>query len=419
MDVVKQKFSSQFIRNLSWLSGSEVIIRIFRLVTTVTLSHFLTAYDYGLAAVVLTTNEFVQVFTRFGIGTKLIQVEEERLQELSIAAYWLNWLIYLGLFIIQCVAAFLIAWSYRDNRLILPICAISLVYLIVPIAYVQSILVQRENNLRITAITNVLQVSLDNVLTALFAFLGFGMWAIVLPKILVAPIWVIIYYKSHPWRPTQGFSTKHWGEILRFGRSVLGVELLRTLRNNLDYLIVGWFISIEELGIYYFAFNAGLGISLSFINAINSALFPHLCAVRSNWEKFHQRYLSSFKTISLVIIPVVLLQSSLAPIYVPLVFGQKWVAAIPVLIIICLSAISRPFADAASQMLIAIDKSDLDLISSFIFTIVFAIGLLIGVHWGVLGVAISVLLTHAVFQSIFTLWATRYVFKRFNGFETI
>jgi teichuronic acid exporter len=87
--------------------------------------------------------------------------------------------------------------------------------------------------------------------------------------------------------------------------------------------------------------------------------------------------------------------------------------------IICLSAISRPFADAASQMLVAIDKADLDLMSSFIFTIVFAIGLLIGVHWGVLGVAISVLLTHAVFQSIFTLWATRYVFKRFNGLETI
>jgi teichuronic acid exporter len=419
INFLRQKFSSQFIRNLSWLSGSEVIIRVFRLGTTVTLAHFLTAYDYGLAAVVLTTNEFVQVFTKFGIGSKLIQVEEERLEELSIAAYWLNWIIYLSLFVIQCIAAFLIAWSYHDDRLILPICMIALVYLIVPIAYVQSILIQRENKLKVTAVTNVLQVSLDNILTACFAFLGWGMWAIVLPKLLVAPIWVAIYYRSHAWRPTKSFSTQHWGDIIRFGRSVLGIELLKTLRNNLDYLIVGWFISIEELGVYYFAFNAGLGISLSFINAINSALFPHLCAVRSNWLEFRRRYLSSFRTIALIIVPVVLLQSSLAPIYVPLVFGQKWVAAIPVLVLVCLSAITRPFADAASQVLLAVGEPGLDLLASCVFTAIFAAGLLIGVHWHVLGVAVSVLVTHVVFQSLFTLWTTRYVFRRFESIKVV
>lgn len=411
INYLKQKLSSQFIRNLGWLSGSEVIIRVFRLGTTVILAHFLTAYDYGLAAVVLTTNEFAQVFTQFGIGTKLIQVEEDKLDALAISAYWLNWLIYSSLFVLQCLASFAIARFYHDNRLILPICTIALVYLAIPIAYVQAILIQRENRLKVFALTNTLQVTLDNLLTATFAFLGFGMWAIVLPKVLVTPIWIVVNYKYHSWRP-KGFSTQHWGEIIRFGRSVLGIELMKTLRNNLDYLIVGWFISIEELGIYYFAFNAGLGISLSFINAISSALFPHLCAARSNWLKFQQRYFSSLKTIALIIIPVVILQSSLAPIYVPIIFGNKWSVAIPILILICLSAIPRPFADAASQVLLAIDKPNLDLLGNFLFTIVFAIGLLIGVHWHVVGVATSVLLTHFIFQTLFTLWTTQHVFKQ-------
>lgn len=419
IDYLKRKFSSQFIRNLGWLSGSEIIIRVFRLGTTVILAHFLTAYDYGLAAVVLTTNEFVQVFTRFGIGAKLIQVEEEKLEVLTNAAYWLNWVIYFSLFILQCIAAFSIARFYNDNQLILPICVIALVYLVVPIAYIQSTLIQRENRLRILAVTNTLQVSIDNILTAVLAFLGLGMWAIVLPKVLVAPIWVAINYRHHVWRPTKSFSTKHWGEILQFGKSVLGIELLKTLRNNLDYLIVGWFISIEELGVYYFAFNAGLGISLSFINAINAALFPHLCAVRSSWVQFQKRYLNSFKAIALIIVPIVLLQSSLAPLYVPIIFGHKWIAAVPVLILICLSAIPRPFADAASQVLLAIDEPNLDLLASFLFTIIFAVGLLIGVHWHVIGVAISVLVTHVIFQSLFTFWATRYVSRRFESIKPI
>ncbi|NJR40476.1 MAG: lipopolysaccharide biosynthesis protein [Leptolyngbyaceae cyanobacterium CSU_1_4] len=397
------------MRNLGWLSIAEMVIRVSRLVTTVLLARFLSPYDYGLAAVVLSTNEFVQVFTRSGIGAKLIQVDEERLESLTTSAYWLNWLICGSLFIIQCLISFPIAWLYHDPKIALPICTIAGVYCIIPIAYIQETLIHRENRMKTAAIVSSVQVSVDNILTAILALLGFGMWAIVLPKVLVAPIWAIMICRSHPWRPGR-FSTKHWQELYQFGRSVLGIELLKTLRNNLDYLLVGALIGIKELGIYYFAFNAGLGISLSFINAINLSLYPHLCAARLNWEQFKQRYFSSFNIITLVIVPIVLLQSFLAPFYVPIIFGQKWVVAVPILILICLSAIPRPFAGSASNLLLAIDKPNLDLAASGLFTLIFSVGLFIGANWGVLGIAISVLISHAVFQSLFTIWTTQYVF---------
>ncbi|NEQ25695.1 MAG: oligosaccharide flippase family protein, partial [Microcoleus sp. SIO2G3] len=227
----------------------------------------------------------------------------------------------------------------------------------------------------------------------------------------------LVYYYVHPWRLSTGFTTRYWSVILNFGKNILGVSLLRTLRNNLDYLIVGRFISIKELGIYFFGFNAGLGISLSFINAINSAILPHLCASRSQWSEFKRAYSSSLKTISLTIVPFVLFQSSLAHFYVPVVFGQKWEPAIPIVILICLSAIPRPFADAASQLLVAIGKPHLDLRWNVIFTFVFTMAILIGVHWKVYGmevygVAASVLIVHLIFLPLFTLWATRYVFPK-------
>lgn len=400
-----------FLRNLGWLSASEAVIRVFRLVTTVILARFLTDYDYGLAAIVLTTHEFVQVATRCGIGAKLIQVDADKLDRFANAAYWLNWLISSGLFVLQCGAAFAIAGFYRDSRLILPICGMASIYLLVPIAYVQATLIQRENRLKILALTNVLQVSLDNVLTALFAVLGYGLWAIVLPKVLVAPIWVIVNYSHHPWRSRQ-FTTEHWGELVQFGRNVLGIELLKTLRYNLDYLLVGRLIGVKELGIYYFAFNAGLGISLSVINALNAALYPHLCAARANYEQFQMRYLSSLKTTALIIIPLVLLQSMLAPIYVPIVFGQKWIDAIPVLILICLSAIPRPFADAASSVWLAFNRPQVDLMFSLAFTVMFSISLVIGSQWGIVGVAIAVVLTYFLSQPLFSLWTTREVLRR-------
>jgi len=410
-----KKLDSKFIRNLGWLGGSGAVIRVSRLVTTVVLARFLNDYDYGLAAIVLTVNEFVRVFSRNGIGTRLIQIEEDNLKELTQSAYCLNWFIFIGLFIVQCLAAFVAAGIYQDDRLILPICLMAINLLIIPHGMVQVALIQRENRFKVIALTEMLQISTDNILSFIFAIAGLGMWAIVLPKILVAPIWVYIILKNHSWRPQRRFSTTGWSELLSFGRNILGVELLNTLRSNLDYLIVGRFLSIEALGIYYFAFNAGLGISLGVITSIKSALLPHFCDARSNPEQFEKRYYNSLKTIALIIIPLALLQSSLAPFYVPLVFGEKWIPAIPVLMLICLSAIPRPFADSASQLLLSVNKPQIDLIWNVLFTILFTLALLIGVNWQSHGVALAVLISHLVALPIFTFWTTRYVFKRLKS----
>ena len=141
-------------------------------------------------------------------------------------------------------------------------------------------------------------------------------------------------------------------------------------------------------------------------------LYPHLCAARHNFDEFRHKYFHSLKTISLVIIPLVILQSSLAPFYVPIVFGEKWKMAVPILVLICLSAIPRPFATAAALLLQSLDKAWINLRWSLIFTGIFVCSLLVGMNWDIHGVAISVLISHAVAMPMFTVWATKLVFAK-------
>ena len=408
------KTNNRFLSNLGWLGISGGVIRVTRLLATVILARFLTPDEYGLAAIVMTVNDLIRVFIRTGIGTRLVQAKAEEVAELAQSAYWLNWTISLGLFVIQCLAAFPIAWFYRNEQLIVPICIMSVTLLLIPHGLVQSALIQRENRLKAIANARMIQFSTDNILALIFAVAGFGMWAIIIPKLIVSPLWVYIMMTNHSWRPKLKFTTKGWGDLIRFGRSVLGVELLNNLRSNLDYLIVGRFLGIQALGLYYFAFNAGLGISFGIIVSIKAALLPHLCDARENLQLFKQRYYSSMKIIASVIIPLVLLQSMLAPFYVPIIFGEKWSEAIPILILICLSAIPRPFADSASQLLIAVDKPQIDLYWNILFTILFSISLVIGVSWQSIGVAATVLIVHVIFLPLFTIRATQYVFKKTN-----
>ncbi|WP_254568469.1 lipopolysaccharide biosynthesis protein [Oscillatoria sp. HE19RPO] len=409
---VKKKLNNKFVQNIGWLTGAEFAIRVIRLLTTVVLARFLTQYDYGLAAIVLTTYEFTRVFTDIGIGAKLIQAEPEELEDLCRNAYWMSWVIYSGLFLIQALVAFPIAWFYSDTNLVLPIVVLGGVFLVTPVGVVQAILLRRENRLEIQALNHVAVQGTSNLLSLVFAVLGFGIWAIVIPKLMVTPLWAYIYIRNHSWRPKGGFRSEKWKEIFGFGKNVLGVELLKTLRTNLDYLLVGRFLGITELGIYFFAFNAGLGISLSIIKSINAALLPHLCSMREDWSKMKKQFYKSLKLIAALIIPLALLQSSMAPFYVPIVFGEKWIEAIPVLMIICISAIPRPFGNAASQLMVAIGRPDIDLKWNIIFTTVFTISLFVGLQWQVVGLAITVLLVHAIALPAYTIWASRYAFNR-------
>jgi O-antigen/teichoic acid export membrane protein len=415
---------------------AEIFYRVLRLGVVAIVARNLTPYDYGLGAIILAVREFAITFSDVGIGAKLIQASEKELPKLCSSAFWLNWLIFASLFMIQAIAAFPIAAAYQSKDIIFPIIVTGIAYLIWPIFGIQKTLIQRENRFKVIAFTETFQYSLSSILTALFALMGMGVWTFALPIVIVAPLEIIIYYKFHSWRPKEGFTTVYWDDILSFGKHILGVGLLKTLRNNLDYLIVGSFVGIKELGIYFFGFNAGLGISLSIINAISSVMLPHLCEARTEWMEFKHRYLHSIRTIALIIVPFVLFQASLAPIYVPIVFGEQWIPAIPILILICLSAIPRPFADAASQLLVAIGKPHLDLRWNVIFTSLFALFLFIGVNiqvivntffgvdtvnsltliigenWKVTGIALSVLLVHGIFLPFFTVWATRYVFPK-------
>lgn len=416
------KFNSTFVRNLGWLGVSKLITRSTRLLATVFLARYLSAYDYGLAALVFTTYDFTQIFTRFGIGAKLIQANEEDLEELANGAYWLNWVLYGGLFVVQCIASIPVALNYGDTKLIPAICVMAGVYLISPFGRIQAVLTERENRLKVTAMASAAQMAFANILTVGFALADMGLWAIVLPKLLSSPISTIIFLRCHSWRPKSGFTMHRWNEIFRFGWNILLVSLLGALRDNLDYLLMGSLLGLRSLGLYYFAFNAGLGISLEVIQTINLAMYPHMCAARAEWTKFRQRYFKSLKAVGVIVIPLVLLQSGLAPIYVPIVFGKQWTVAVPILMIICLSAIPRAFSTVSSFLLMAIDKPHISMYWNLAYTLIFGIGLLIGIRWNVtggsddygyiLGVAISVLISNFLFVPVFVFWTTRSVFGK-------
>ena len=224
---LQKTFSSQFIRNAGWLGLAELANRVFRLGTTVTLARMFSPKDYGLMAIVYIVVEFSSLFTLDrGIIAKIVQADDEDIQTICNTSYWINWILCISILILQCIAAFPIAYFYGNQDLILPICCVGLVYLIFPTFVVQGALIERDNRLKIKAIGNVAQSLIGNLLTVILAILGMGVWSIVWSMVLSNIVWIFVYYKNNSWRPPQSFNLDKWQDITNFGKNIIAVEFL-------------------------------------------------------------------------------------------------------------------------------------------------------------------------------------------------
>lgn len=391
-----------FMANISALALAQVAIRVSRVAAVLVLTRWLGPTEFGAAAIVLTVYELVALFTRNGIAARVVQAGDAEVEAVARTAHWMTWGVCGTLVLFQAAIAVPVGWLFGNDRLALPVAAMGLIYLATPLCNLQSAFMQREGRLGRMALAGALQVAADNLLSAGFAVCGLGLWAIVLPKLLVAPIWVVMNRSGHAWRCTGGVSLRGWRPIARYSRTVLGIEALTTLQANVDTLMVGYLLGPAALGLYAFAFNAGLGISLGIVGSFAQAVFPHLCAARGDRAQLTRRFRHSLWTLACVVLPLITVQTALAPLYVPALFGEAWRPAVPVLMLICLSALPRPFAAATSQLLRAVDRPGIELVWQGWMTACLIVALAAGSQGGIAGVALAVLVTQAVFGALFT-----------------
>lgn len=413
---IARLMSDKLVKNIGWLTGSQVFIRLLRLATVVVLARKLTTEDYGIIAILFTITDFANIFIqKGGVAPKLIQADHEDLDALCDTAYWVNWILCISIFLIQCMAAFPIAAFYEHDKLVLPIIVIGFSYLFNPFYAIQDALIRRENRLKISAITTALYALISNVLVFILALMNMGLWSVVISKAVSHVVWIAMYRRNHAWRPKKAFTIQHWKDIFDFSKFPLGIEMLNYLRSNIDYLLVGRFFSFEELGLYFFAFNAGLGISLNAINMVANSVFPYLCEARESMATLKKGYGKSIKIVAFIMFPLVLAQSTLAPFYVPIVFGEKWISAIPILIMICLSGLPRAFALVAEQLLLTVNRGMAGLKWNVGFTALFVIVILFCAQFNIYVVAAGVMGIHILALPLFTVWASRSTFSKTNA----
>jgi PST family polysaccharide transporter len=193
----------------------------------------------------------------------------------------------------------------------------------------------RAGKLRKTAAIAGAQVVGANLLSIVLIVIYPSALALILPRVLSAPIWLFAVRALHPWQPSPVAVRAPLPPFISYGWAVLSIEVVKVLRLQGDKVVVGLTMGADVLGLYFMAFNAGLSLSNAFATAFSTVLFPHLSRAADYSQTLRQSILTGLGLIT----PVVLLQSVLAPFYVPLLLGPGWEQVAPLVSILCLVAI--------------------------------------------------------------------------------
>jgi PST family polysaccharide transporter len=387
---------------------SEVVQKVSRIAVVVAVARVMDAEAIGLAAAAIAAGDIMKSFTETGVVQRIIAAKDKDLAAVVTTARRLFTFWCIGLFVAQLLLAAAIWWVTGGTLVPAMIALLGLEYLVMPAGIVQCALAMRAGKLTGTAAVAGGQVVLANLLTALLAFVFPSPLALIIPRIVTAPVWLIGMRRLHPNVPDKSPNPTPIAHFTGFGACLLGSEIIRTLRLQGDKLVIGVTLGPEALGIYFFAFNAGLSLATSASVAFARVVFPRVAAATNRAQAAGEAIWLAM----LMTTPLIVLQALAAPYYVPFLLGEDWAFIAPVVSILCLAAIPGMLWSGTSQWLRAEDRALTELaVTAVLTTLLLASTALLApygletIAWGYLAVT-CIVQTAASFPLFFTLKST-------------
>jgi len=342
---IRIQLNSAFVllSNAIWLLSAEFIAKISRIFTIIVLAAQLSPTSYGTAMLALAFHDVFALLLRAGVGSQLINCKLQQLESFAKNGMFIQWGICITIAIAQLSSADFLASLYDNEAVATLLKVMAVIYIFYPWVSVKISLLKRENKMRWFSIRNGLCVIIENVTIAIAALLGADILAVAIGKITFSIFWLILFSFSPVKSYGVGFTFSIINEMLKTSGKIFNTEFLRGIRIHADTFIAGKLLTPELFGFYTFAKNAGVGLSQSISQVYVGALYPYLCKLQREGQLSAQQNLINALSISIGLLFVI--QALIVPIYVPILFDEKWSPVIPIITILCLVAVPNLVID--------------------------------------------------------------------------
>ena len=331
--------------------------KLLGLLSGAVLARLLYPRDFGVFALSALAYELAGLFSSFGITQYVVSSREEPPSLEAAHRLNLGFATIVAVLLAAGASLFAAFFDEPELRRLVPVLALAL-----PIGAwgaVQGALLERH--LRLAAVARRrLVVNLGTVLvTIVLAFLGLGVWALVLPVPLRALAVSALNRRLEPWRPRFRGPAEGAPRVLRYGAHIVGARAATYLSDQMDNAAVGRFLGSASLGLYDFAYQAAM-MPLRWAGDLAQRLaFPAIAhearrrAVPApagpGAAATPTAFLQATRWTAYVTGPLVAGLAIVAPDWVAVVYGERWTPAVPLIRVLAPAALVLLLARPAVQ----------------------------------------------------------------------
>ncbi|MDD2720513.1 MAG: lipopolysaccharide biosynthesis protein [Gallionella sp.] len=330
--------------------GQNYIKFVLQFIATIIISRLLTPAEIGIFSVAMVLLGFAHTLRDFGAASYIIQ-EKELTPDKIRAAFSMTLITAWLMAAVIWLASGYAAEFYREPGVRAVMQVVTLNFILIPFGTIPIAYMQRNMDFEHIALINVISNAVSTMLTIWMAYAGFSYLALAWGSVAGIVCNIILV---QVWRPKELPMWPGLNEIrkvISFGSLSSLIMILNDLRQGVPELILGRVSGMAVVGYY----GRAMGLLSMFDRFIMSALWgvvlPHFAEqVRKNGA-IKESFLNSMTLMTVLAWPFFLSLSLLAEPVVMVLYGEQWAPSIPLLQIICLSAvITSPFLLLSSMM---------------------------------------------------------------------
>jgi O-antigen/teichoic acid export membrane protein len=382
-----------------WSMGESWGLRIVSAGVFLLLARLIDPAAFGLAALAQVYLMAVQTLSDQGLTTALIQREtiEEAHKD---SAFWANLGVGVALMGLTILFAGPLAGLYGEPRLAPVLQWYSLAPFLTSISVVQVGLARRELRFRVLALRQTASALVGGAVGIAMAFAGMGVWALVGQGLVTQAVGVVILWAIVDWRPRFAFSRRHFRDLFGFGLNVLLTNLLRIFGGQADRLLLGYYFGATEVGYYSVAQRLVTIITDFVAGSTERAVVPLFSRIQGDRARVARGLITAQRLLSLMVIPAFVGLAAVAPSLIRIAVGDQWAPSILPTRILAFFSLAYCLGFFFGHVVTALGRPTIRLGVVLAQSLAQAGSCLIGVSWGIPGVAVAMAATQAVFYGV-------------------
>lgn len=380
------------VNGVKWTSISSMLGATFQLVQLVVLAWFLSPEDFGLMALALVVIGFSQMFLDMGVSNAIIHKQDISKEELD-TLYILNVCSGILVFCILYFVAPFLAIFYEEPELKKVIRWTSLSFAVQPFGQQFLILLKKELKFNEIAKRDILSKGISLVVAVALATNEYGVYSLVFANICAAfastVLLLLVGLKHH--RPSLYFKFSLAKQSVKFGLFQMGENMINYFNTQFDSILIGKLIGIEALGVYDIAKNLAMRPAQIINPIVTQVTFPLLAKMQHDVKGIRTTYLKTINYLASVNFPVYFFIAAFAKPIILLLFGNKWLEAVPVLQILSFYGMTRSTGNPIGALLLARGRADLGFYWNLGLFFLIPVSIYFGSQFGLLGTALTLL----------------------------